>query len=93
MVNSFEVGAIIVTTGIHERCKEDPEFNRFVASSLSRHSVGDWGDLSEVDEAANNNALKIGGRLFSKYKQGDDSIYIITEADRSMTTILFAEEY
>ena len=60
---------------------------------LLRHCAGDWGDLGEEDVRANANALAYGGRLLSKYVVGKDSFYIITEADRSATTLLLTHEY
>lgn len=60
---------------------------------IRRHHCGDWGDLDKEDKQANEDALAHGGRIFSSYLTGDRKIYAITEADRSMTTILFAEEY
>jgi len=62
--------------------------------SLARHLRGDWGDLCPEDWDANERALQYGGRLFSAYQEeGLPKIWIITEADRSATTILFPEEY
>ncbi|MEK6289847.1 MAG: hypothetical protein V4793_00430 [Paraburkholderia tropica] len=62
---------------------------------LARHIHGDWGDLSVEDIAANDLALLIGKRLLSSYPlpDGQGKVWIITEADRSATTILLPEEY
>jgi hypothetical protein len=62
---------------------------------LARHIHGDWGDLSVEDLAANELALLTGKRLLSSYDLPDrrSKIWIITEANRSVTTILLAEEY
>lgn len=64
-----------------------------MADYLRRHHSGDWGDLCDEDKQANEDALIYGDRIFSSYLTGDRKIYAITAADRSMTTILFAEEY
>jgi hypothetical protein len=65
-----------------------------LANCLHRHHCGDWGDgLCAEDKAANEHSLKDGTRLLSCYQIGGDRIYIITEWDRSMTTILLPEEY
>ena len=65
-----------------------------ILSSLKRHMLGDWGDLCKEDIRANESALALGGRLLSKYKaQSGVSFYIITEGDRSYTTLLLPEEY
>ena len=69
---------------------------------LERHMRLDWGDMDEEDLAANDKALSTGDRLFSSYNIPDEfmnestpnsKIWIITEADRSVTTILFPDEY
>lgn len=62
---------------------------------LARHARGDWGDLCEEDKGANDTAYRCGeGRILSSYKtKTGEKIWIITEADRSATTILLPEEY
>lgn len=62
---------------------------------LARHIHGDWGDLSTEDLAANELALLTGKQLLSNYNlpDGQSKVWIITEADRSVTTILLPEEY
>jgi len=61
---------------------------------MSRHHRGDWGDLDEEDKAANDQALIDGGRLFSAYHSATGiKVWIITEADRSATTVLLPSEY
>jgi hypothetical protein len=61
---------------------------------LARHQGGDWGDLCDEDKAENELSLKEGFRLFSAYELNTDvRVWVITEADRSATTILLPEEY
>jgi len=61
---------------------------------ITRHSEGDWGDVCQEDKAENELSLKHGFRLLSAYTlPGGQKIWIITEADRSSTTILCPEEY
>ncbi|RYG39135.1 hypothetical protein EON81_01760 [bacterium] len=62
---------------------------------INRHLWGDWGDLDEQDRASNERALNHGGRLFSSYdlEGARTSIWVITEADRSCTTLLLPSEY
>jgi hypothetical protein len=61
---------------------------------LQRHSGCDWGDLDEHDRHQNHFALRAGLRILSSYRLSDaDKVWIITEADRSCTTILLPEEY
>ena len=64
-----------------------------LAGYLRRHHCGDGGDLCKEDKQANQDALQDGARILSCYRIQDRKIYVITEADRSMTTVLFAEEY
>jgi hypothetical protein len=65
---------------------------------LARHGSGDWGDLDDFDARQNNTAVKEGYRILSAYEvttvNGEtERIWIITEADRSATTILLPSEY
>lgn len=65
-----------------------------VLNAMRRHHSGDWGDLCEEDRQANEEALKHGGRLFSVYHdRSRTKFYIITECDRSYTTVLLPEDY
>jgi hypothetical protein len=61
---------------------------------LARHAAGDWGDLDAHDASANDQALQTGARLLSAYRlRTGCRIWIITEADRSATTVLLPDEY
>ena len=62
---------------------------------LARHEAGDWGDVDREDWAANDRAMLEDTRIFSAYALGDtgERIWIITEADRSATTLLRPDEY
>lgn len=61
---------------------------------LLRHQTGDWGDLDEEDRLQNDNALQFGGRLLSSYRlRTGKTVWIITEHDRSITTVLLPEDY
>ncbi len=62
-------------------------------SLLSRHQRGDWGNLDQDDKEANDSALKTEARIFSAYIFDTVKLWVITEADRSATTILLPEEY
>jgi hypothetical protein len=65
-----------------------------VLASMARHHAGDWGELCEEDRQANEQALAHGGRLFSVYHDRNGAkFYIITECDRSVTTVLLPEDY
>lgn len=61
---------------------------------LRRHLAGDWGDLDNHDRAVNQWSLTNDGRLFSSYRLASGkTLWVITEADRSVTTLLLPEEY
>ncbi|MBK1719166.1 hypothetical protein [Thiocystis violacea] len=63
-------------------------------SLLQRHVQGDWGELDPADVQANQDALHDGARLFSSYRLSEAvRVWIITEADRSATTVLMPEDY
>lgn len=65
-----------------------------VDACFHRHSRGDWGDLDSEDVAENQRALRDGLRLFSRYTDRDGRVlYVITESDRSVTTLLLPEDY
>ena len=90
---SFPLGQIVWTRGVNDRVAVDTSFSKFVVESLKRHANCDWGQLTTEDKRANDISLKEGLRLFSAYQHNDVKLWIITEADRSVTTILFPEEY
>jgi len=91
----FQLGRTMMTAGVNDQVADDSKFAKFVTESLARHATGDWGDMSQEDKAENDLALKAGDlRIFSAYeKPGLPKVWIITEADRSATTILFPDEY
>ncbi|MHA3092818.1 hypothetical protein [Acinetobacter brisouii] len=60
---------------------------------LVRHQSGDWGEISDEDRESNEEALLMPLRIMSIYKFSNDKIWIITEADRSVTTILLPSDY
>lgn len=63
-------------------------------TALARHMRGDWGDVDEEDRQSNDEALREGLRILSAYHTaGGTKFWIITEADRSYTTILLPEDY
>lgn len=87
----FSLGKIVATPGALDLL-DRTETN--AATLLDRHQSGDWGDLDPEDMAANTDAIISGRRLFSSYYLSpNDKLWIITEADRSVTTLLLPEEY
>jgi hypothetical protein len=89
----FRTGQICWTAGINDTIINDEYFAKFVLNSLSRHIKGDWGDICIEDWQENEISLKQGFRILSAYTNGEQKIWIITEAKRSVTTILFPDEY
>jgi hypothetical protein len=85
------LGSIVATPGAlraMEAVRQQP------MDLLVRHAAGDWGEVGEEDWASNDRAVTHGGRLLSAYRLADDTkLWVITEADRSVTTILQPEEY
>ena len=88
----FSPGQVVVTAGIDELVRQG-RLNP--VPYLRRHLHGDWGDLSDNDRRLNDAALKSGeDRLFSSYQVTPDlKLWIITEWDRSVTTLLLPSEY
>lgn len=93
MDRKFKTGEIVVTAAIDQRMKDDADFSLFVGNSFGRYINCDWGDTCDEDKKSNEDALKYGDRLLAVYKHNGDTIWIITEWDRSCTTILFPEDY
>ena len=85
----FDLGRVVSTPGaLAAVTRED------IATALARHHRGDWGDVGPVDWQMNEMALGEGDRLFSVYYALNGvKIWVITEADRSATTVLLPDEY
>ncbi len=89
MPSKVTLGHVVSTPTALERVPA-PE----VLHALARHESGDWGDVCKPDRKANELALSQGSRLLSSYKSEDGTkFWIITEADRSSTTVLLPEDY
>lgn len=92
----FQTGQVVTTRGVYDLMDLEPEFLDFVLRSFARHFMGDWGDLDPEDKQLNDEAVVNGDRILSAYIYPDHEdwkIWIITEWDRSVTTILFPHEY
>jgi hypothetical protein len=87
----FPLGQIVATPGAIEALARAEQT---AIEFLSRHQHGDWGDLCEEDRRENEFSVDKELRIFSAYhtKLGD-KLWVITEADRSATTILLPSEY
>lgn len=87
----FNPGQIVSTPGALEALADAEQS---ATEFLSRHLQGDWGELCEIDRQANEDALTEGDRILSAYRTSEGTrIWIITEADRSVTTLLLPSEY
>ena len=90
----FPLGQVVATQGAVELLETHQVS---VSQLLIRHARGDWGNIPLEDRRANQHALQSGGRLLSSYLLGEvgsaSTLWIITEADRSVTTLLRPDEY
>lgn len=83
------MGIIVVTPNAMANVNSDE-----IQRALQRHVIGDWGELDAEDKKANDLALQTGERLLSAYHTVNGTkFWIITERDRSVTTILLPEDY
>jgi hypothetical protein len=90
MTAPLPLGQVVTTPGALKLLIEKGEHP---FDLLARHATGDWGELCAFDRRQNEIALRDGYRVFSSYETPAGRVWIITEADRSITTILLPEEY
>ena len=87
----FPLGVVVATPGV-TRLDQGGTLN--ACKYLARHAIGDWGDLCHEDWQFNQRSLACGGRLMSSYRVNDQlKIWIVTESDRSCTTLILPSEY
>ena len=85
----FRLGRIVATPNALQSITPDD-----ILTGIQRHQAGDWGNLPNDDRAANDRALLQGGRILSAYQATNGTkFWLITEADRSATTLLLPEDY
>jgi hypothetical protein len=85
----FQLGQIVATPNALDHLTQDD-----IRSGISRHQSGDWGDLDADDRKENDLSLERGTRLLSAYQASNGTkFWIITEADKSSTTVLMPEDY
>ena len=87
------LGKTVATAGVSNWVKNNPSTMDAVIAALHRHENGDWGEVDKEDWELNNQAVESGNRLLSSYVIEGEKIWIITEWDRSSTTVLFPSEY
>jgi hypothetical protein len=88
VAGGFSLGQLVVTRNTAGRLTPEE-----IAEGVARHARGDWGDVSPEDAAENDLSLREGFRLLSAYGRGQRRFWVITEADRSLTTVLLPEDY
>jgi hypothetical protein len=89
MPGKFPLGHVVITANAKATLHPAD-----IQPAIARHHSGDWGDVNEHDRRENENSLTEGSRLLSSYKDREGvKFWIITEADRSATTILLPEDY
>ncbi len=88
MAPKFELGRVVIT-----RSAADVLPGSAVQTALRRHAAGDWGDVCPADATENELSLRKGFRLLSVYKADETKFWVITEANRSATTVLLPEDY
>lgn len=85
----FELGNVVMTKMVEQVISRED-----IILALDRHSIGDWGLVEPEDAEANEEALINDDRILSIYESKDEVIFwIITEVDRSLTTVLLPEDY
>jgi hypothetical protein len=84
----FQLGQVVITA--NAQITLDPAD---VQQGLSRHASGDWGEVCPEDAQLNDDGIEQGNRLLSVYRSRDKRFWIITEWDRSVTTVLMPEDY
>ena len=90
-VTRFALGQTVITPGAEEALEIA---GQTAIEFLRRHMTGDWGELSDEDVRENELSLKQGFRLLSRYQTTKgERFWIITEADRSVTTVLLPQDY
>jgi hypothetical protein len=87
----FPLGRLAATPGALQAMQDS---GQTPAAFLRRHAAGDWGEVGEENGRLNDEALRGGTRILSAYRTlKGEKVWIITEADRSVTTILLPREY
>ena len=96
---SFVTGPVVMTNGVMMNIIRNPGYSIWANICLERHRHEDWGDICDEDKEMNDESVRIEseggytGSIMSSYENGDDKLWIITESDRSCTTLLLPEEY
>lgn len=97
---TFALGNVVATKNVWELIESNEVFSQFVTICLSRYIANDWGEMDSEDLKASDHAVRNGERIYASYQipediEGtfDDRLWIFTEWDRSVTTLLFPGDY
>ncbi len=98
---SFRTGLTMLTSGVNTYINQIANFHLFIKQCLEKHKSCDWGDCCENDWNDNDASIEIGERIISVYLlptdfqkiMQEEKIWIITERDRRVTTVLYPSEY
>jgi hypothetical protein len=86
---SFPLGQVVATSNAVAQLDQSD-----IDAALKRDAARDWGDLTPDDRKVNEDAVENGGQLLSSYESSAGTkFWIITDADRSATTVLLPEDY
>lgn len=90
-----QMGQVVMTRGLYAASSKSKEVDSQIREAFRRYLQRDWGELDAEDKLMNNHAVESPGsdRILAKYTTSAGPIYIITEYDRSATTLLFTDEY
>jgi len=86
----FQLGQIVATPAALDTLEQA---GTTASRLIRRHQKGDWGDICEEDKRFNDEDLKQGNRLLSAYHTSKGKVWVITEANRSVTTVLLPSDY
>jgi hypothetical protein len=94
IASKFSLGQVVATTAlVYELESAQLNAHDEIIAMLRLHASGNWGVVCDEDKQTNEYALKHGERILSRYEVGEISVYVITEWDRSATTIMRVEDY
>lgn len=92
MITRIPLGQLVMTTSIRDTIRKNESFDLFVRESLHKYMNGDWGTIGEEDKYYNELAASNDEQVIGVYKYNGIDVMIITEGDRSVTTVLFPIE-
>lgn len=100
MARVFEIGKLVATDAVYELMESNNDFKSFVSMCVNRYILNDWGDTLPEHRKENDEAVRKGGRVIAFYhipeeieETFEDQLWLVTEEDRSKTTIMFVSDY